>query len=145
MKLREPQLRNLGYAMLIGVLVTILPAQAARSQALKSKAEIERVAVVDKLAVRAGVVSGEVLNKSPNLLRDVQLFVRYTWLWEDEKKPGKADPSTSTFYVLPKEIPAGGRLSFTFSPSPPLPKVAGGQFETTVAIAAFAEVIQAPR
>ena len=86
-------------------------------------------------------MSGEVLNKSPNLLRDVQLFIRYTWLWDDEKKPGGSDPSTSTLYTLPKEIPAGGRLPFTFSPAPPLPTGTGGHFETSVNIAGFAEVI----
>jgi hypothetical protein len=42
---------------------------------------------------------------------------------------------------LPKEIPAGGRLPFTYSPSPPLPKAPGGRFETTVAIAGYVEVI----
>ena len=145
MSFNKPCRRQVGYAMIIAGLVTAVVTQAGRSQALKSKAEIDRVAVVEKLTVQDGAVSGEVVNKSPNLLRDVQLLIRYTWLWDDEKKPGKSDPGTSTLYTLPKEIPPGERLPFSFSPSPPLPKIAGGRFETSVAIAAFAEVIQQPK
>jgi hypothetical protein len=96
---------------------------------------------VEKVTVNDGVVSGEVFNRSTRLLRDVQLFIRYTWLWDDELKPGKADPGTSSYYTLQKELPAGGRLPFTFNPSPPLPKASGGHFETTVSIAGFTEVI----
>ena len=137
----HPRRHQVGYALLIFGLVTTATTETGRSQALKSRAEIDRVAVVEKLNIQEGVVSGEVVNKSPNLLRNVQLFIRYTWLWDDERKPGKIDPSTSTLYALPKEIPSGGRLPFTFSPKPPLPKLAGGRFETSVSIAGYAELI----
>ena len=86
-------------------------------------------------------MAGEIHNRSAHVVREVQLFIRYTWLWDEEFKPGKEDPGTSTYYTLPKEIPAGGRLPFNYSPSPPLPKVSGGRFATTVAIAGYAEVI----
>ena len=134
-----------GATSLIAALVLLATAEVARSQAVKSRPEIDRIAVVEKLAVQEGNVSGEVLNKSSYLLRDVQLSVRYTWLWDDEKKPGKTDPGTSTFYTLSREIAPGGRLPFTFKPAPPLPILSGGHFETSVSIAGFVEVIpQAP-
>jgi hypothetical protein len=47
-------------------------------------------------------------------VRDVQLLIRYTWLWYNETKPGKDDPGTSTYYTLPKEIAPGARLPFSF-------------------------------
>ncbi len=113
----------------------------ARSQTFRSREEIERVLIIDKVSIKDGVVSGEVHNRSRYVVREVQLFIRYTWLWDDEFKPGKVDPGTSTYYTLPKEIPPGGQLPFTYTPSPPLPKVAGGRFETSVSVAGFAEVI----
>lgn len=130
------------FSLIVSGAAILLCAQLAHPQTIKTKEAIERIVVLEKVTVVDGVVNGEVVNRSANTLRDVQLFIRYTWLWDDEMKPGKIDPGTSTFYMLPKEIPAAGRLSFRFEPAPPLPKIAGGHFETSVRIAAFAEVIQ---
>jgi len=130
-----------GFAVLwLGLLMTLSP-HLAGAQTVGSKEEVQRILVIEKLSVREGAVAGEVYNRSRHSLRDVQLFVRYTWLWDDEMKPGKTDPGTSAYYTLQKEIPAGGRLPFTYTPSPPLPKVAGGRFETSVSVAGFSEII----
>lgn len=123
----------------------LVTAQLVGAQVIKSKEDIQRVAVLEKLTVKDGVVSGELLNKSANRLRDVQLFIRHTWLWDDEMKPGKTDPGTSALYTLPKEIPPRGRLSFTIKPEPPLPRIDGGYFETAATVAAFSEVIEQPK
>jgi hypothetical protein len=110
-------------------------------QSVKTQEDAGRVLAVEKLVVNDGTISGAVINRSSRLVRDVQLFIRYTWLWDDEMKPGKLDPGTSTYYTLQKEIPPGGRLPFTFQPSPPLAKIGGGRYETSVSIAGFTEVI----
>jgi hypothetical protein len=126
-------------------LAVIICAQSTFSQALRSKEEIGRIVAIENLAVQNGTVSGEAHNNSANTLRDVQLFIRYTWLWDNEFHPGSEDPGTSSIYTLPEEIPPGGRLPFTFSPSPPLPKVPGGQFVSSVSVAGFTEVIPQTR
>jgi hypothetical protein len=113
----------------------------AGAQAIRSQEEIARTITIEKLSVQDGAVAGEVKNLSLYAVRDVQLFIRYTWLWDDERNPGKVDPGTSAYYMLPKEISPGGRLPFNFSPAPPLPKVTGGHFETSVSVAGFAEII----
>jgi hypothetical protein len=124
------------------LLWAIIPsAVTAPAQTLRSHEEAARVVTVGEYKVVDGVVSGEVWNRSPHLLRDVQLLIRYTWLWDDERHPGKTDPGTSTYYTLPKEIAPGARLPFTFSPIPPLSKVDAGRFQTTVSIAGYTEVI----
>jgi len=114
---------------------------SAGSQTVRERAEITAVLAIEKLSVQEGVVSGDIYNRTSHTIRDVQLFIRHTWLWDEEFKPGKDDPGTSIYYTLSKEIPASGRLSFNYSPSPPLPKASGGRFETTVAIAGYTEVI----
>jgi len=114
---------------------------AAWPQNVKNHEEAARVLVVEKLVVKDEMISGEVFNRSTRLVRDVQLFIRYTWLWDDETKPGKQDPGASTYYTLQKEIASGSRLPFTFQPSPPLAKIGGGRYQTSVSIAGFTEVI----
>src|SRR6266508_6844888 len=126
-------------AMLIGIPRSGLP------QSVRTQEEISRVLTVENVAVRDGGVSGEVVNRGSNTVRDVQLLIRYTWLWDNETKPGKDDPGTSSYSTLPKEIPPGGSLPFTYKPSPPPPKMAGGHFETTVSVAGFTEVIPPTR
>ena len=127
-------------ALLFGTILLAAP-RAAVAQNLKTHEEAARILVIERLAVTDGAVSGEVYNRSTHLVRDVQLFIRHTWLWDDEMKPGKDDPGTSNYYTLPKQIPAGGRMPFSFTPAPALAKISGGRYETSVAIAGFTEVI----
>ena len=132
--------RRFGAILIRSALLVTLLATSAGSQTVRERSEIAPVLGIEKLSVQDGVVAGEILNRSPHVIREVQLFIRYTWLWDEEFKPGKDDPGTSIYYTLAGEIAAAGRLPFTYSPSPPLAKVSGGHFETTVAIAGYAEV-----
>lgn len=132
---------RLGMIVTAVILATTWLGTSARSQTIRSDEETARFLVIEKLAVQDGVVTGEVRNKSIHALRDVQLFIRYTWLWDDERHPGKIDPGTSAYYTLNETIQPGGKINFTFKPSPPLSKIAGGRFETSVKIAGFSEII----
>jgi len=117
----------------------------ALSQMIREPEEATRVVTVENVQVKNGTVTGEVHNLSRHTLRDVQILVRYTWLWNNEFKPGKDDPGASFYDTVPGEIPPGGSAKFTFSPSPPLPKRADGRFETTVSVAGFSEIIPQTR
>ena len=112
----------------------------AWAQTIRDREATARIVSVEKVSVTDGSVSGAVINQSKNTLRDVQLLIRYIWLWDNETKPGKNDPSASFYYNLPGEIPPGGRASFTFKPAQPLAKASGGHFETSASIAGFSEV-----
>ena len=127
--------------LLIGAIIFLGASPTASAQTVRTQEQIARVLAVEKFTVADGAVSGELHNRSSNIVRDIQLFIRYTWLWDNEMKPGKEDPGTSTYYTLPKDIHAGGRLPFTFKPSPPLPDMSGGHFETSVSIAGYTEII----
>jgi hypothetical protein len=142
---------NLARSMrLIGVATTVLALaiaslpSVAKSQKVRSEEESARILAIEKLTVHEGVVTGEVRNKSNHAVRDVQLFVRYTWLWEDERNPGETDPGTSTYHALKETIQPGGTINFVYTPSPPLPKISGGRFDTSVTIAGFTEIIPQP-
>ena len=129
---------------LIALILIALP-KSAVPQNVRQREQVSQLLAVEKVTVTDGAVAGEVINRSPHTIRDVQLFVRHTWLWDNETKPGKNDPGSSTYYMVPNEIPAGGRVPFSYKPSPLLPKVAGGNFITTVAIAGYTEIIPQTR
>jgi hypothetical protein len=134
--------RSLASSSILGTIaMLLLGAVAAQGQMVRDRQDTAKLLVLDKVNVADGAVSGEVVNRSSHTIRDVQLFIRHTWLWDKETKPGANDPGTSAYHTLPNEIPAGGRARFDFKPSPPLAKIAGGHFETTVDIAGFTEVI----
>jgi hypothetical protein len=131
-------------ALWLGV-VTMVWASPARSQAIRSPEEIQRIFTIEKLSVQDGAVSGEVHNLSSRTVRDVQLFIRHTWLWDNERHPGTMDPGASAFETLRQEIPPGGTARFSFTQSPRLAKAAGSHFVTTVSVAGFTEVIPQTR
>ena len=132
-----------GVFLLAAVMLALPSAGAA--QLVRSREDLSRVLTVEKLSVVDGAVSGEIYNRLPHAVRDVQLLIRHTWLWDNETKPGKNDPGTSVYQTLSGEIPPGGRLPFKYQPSPPLPKMAGGRFETAVGIAGYTEIIPQSR
>jgi hypothetical protein len=119
----------------------LLLVSAAQSQMVRSDEETARILSIEQLSIKEGVVQGQVRNKSDHAVRDVQLFIRYTWLWDDERNPGKIDPGTSTYYTLKETIQPKATINFIFAPSPPLPKIAGGRFDASVKIAGFTEII----
>ena len=99
------------------------------------------VLVIEKLG--RCVVTGEIHNESNNTVRDLQLFIRYNWLWQDEFHPGKDNPSVAFYPTISGELAPGKSLSFNFTPEPPLEKRSDGQFETpSVSIAGFTSIIQ---
>jgi hypothetical protein len=88
-------------------------------------------------------VTGEIRNNSKNTVRDVQLFIRNTFLWKDEFHPGKESPSTAFYPTISGEIAPGKSLPFKFTPNPPLPKRKDGRFEApSVSIAGFTSIPQ---
>jgi hypothetical protein len=131
------------YVLLIGSVACVawpLPAKIALSATLLSAEQAADVVSVRDLTVREGEVSGDVVNKSQRLVREVLLQIRYTWFWNNELRPGKDDPGRTVYYTVEKEIPAGQSMRFTYKPAPPLPSRADGVFETTVSVAGFAQV-----
>jgi hypothetical protein len=138
--LREHICRR-GTALLLAGTLVVTWQSLALAQNIRSQEEAGRIVAIDKLSVQDGAVAGEIHNRSSRTVRDVQLFVRHTWLWNNEFKPGTDDPGTSAYHTVAGDIPPGGRMPFKYTPSPPLPKRADGYFVTTVLIAGYTEVI----
>ena len=85
---KQTQIRMIFVSILLG-LILALWSKPSFSQNVASQEQAGTVVAIDKVTVQDETVAGEIRNKSKNTLRDVQLFIRYTWLWADEFHPGK--------------------------------------------------------
>jgi hypothetical protein len=142
---KQTQIRMIFVALLLGLILALWP-KPSFSQTVASQEQAGTVLAIDKVTVQDGTVVGEIHNKSKNTVRDVQLFIRYTWLWANERHPGKDNPSEAFYQTVSGDIAPGGSLPFKFTPSSPLPKRSGGKFAPpTVSVAGFTQVIPQSR
>ncbi len=133
-------MRNAAAAMLAGVVLTFgLPAHLAAAGSILSTGDVATVVTVSDVTSRSGTVAGLLTNNSQRLVRDVQLVIRHSWRWKDERHPGEDAPGRSDFYTVPSEIPASGSVRFSYQGAP-LPRRTDGHFETAVDVVGFTEV-----
>jgi hypothetical protein len=147
MRSRQFHISGTGWQTYIGIgLTLVLFPSHGFSQNVRNREEIVRIVTIEKLTVSPDyAVAGEIVNRSPNAMRDVQVIIRHVWLWDQETKPGRDDPSRSVYVTVSGEIAAGGRSPFTHKPSPPLSRMPGGRFITSAAIAGYTEIIPQAR
>ena len=129
-------------AILIFSALSVVPGaqpNPALSATLLSGDQAAQVVTIRNLTI--GVVSGELINKSARPLRDVQLLIRYVWLWNNEFHPGQDELGEAIYYTVEGEIPPGGSKPFTYRPASPLPSRTDGHFEVTVSVAGFTEIL----
>ncbi len=122
--------------------VTLIQSKPAIPATLLSVEKAAEIVTVRNVTIKDGAVSGELVNNSRRPLRDVQLLIRYAWQWKNEFRPKDDSPGDAVFYTVEKEIAPGGAVSFTYKPSSPLSSRPDGQFETTVSVAGFTEIIR---
>ena len=133
-------------SLLFGLVLALWP-KASLSQTVLSQQQAGSVLGIEKVAAQTdGTVTGEIRNNSKNTVRDVQLFIRNTFLWKNEFHPGTESPSAAFYPTISGEIAPGGSLPFKFTPTPPLPMRTDGRFEPpSVSIAGFTQVIPQSR
>src|SRR5262245_13869172 len=68
------------------------------SQTVFTQQQAGSVLGIENVAAQPdGSVSGEIRNNSMNTVRDVQLFIRSTFLWTNEFHPGKESPIVACY------------------------------------------------
>lgn len=102
--------------------------------------QLSRAVIVQDVRVRGDEVSGKVVNNSGKPVRDVQLLVKYVWLWNNERKPGTDSPGRALYETLPGELAPGEAKEFTYRPDEPLPHRSDGRFEPKVEVAGVTEI-----
>jgi len=104
-------------------------------------ARADDVVFLRNVVVKNGEVSGDVVNNSQHTVRDVELQILYSWRWKDEFRPGKDDPGRAVYVAIDKEIPPGQSAPFNHKPSPPLPARTDGEFDISVKVVEFTQII----
>lgn len=129
------------FASLVSIFVSSRVVSAAAATLLTAE-KASQVLALENLTIKEGAVSGDLLNKSGRVIRDVQLQIRYSWRWKNEYRPKEDNLGDTVIYTVEKEISPGGKVSFSYRPASPLPSRPDGYFETTVAVAGFTEIIR---
>ena len=112
---KQTQIRMIFISLLLGLILALWP-KPSFSQNVASQEQAGSVLAIDKVMVQDGTVKGEIRNNSKNTVRDVQLFIRYTWLWANEFHPGKDNPSEAFYQTVSGDIAPGGSMPFKFTP-----------------------------
>ncbi len=128
-----------GIAMIVSMWIYPAPANPAT---ILSADDASRIVVLRDTVVKDGRVSGEVANKSSRTIRDVQLLIRHIWHWKNEFRPGNDTESDAVYYTVKGDIAPGGSIPFAYKVPVPLTARPDGDFETTVSIDGYTEVIQ---
>ena len=133
-------IRCLSPAIVLAVVVG-MAAVIGAAEHLLLRGQGEEVVAVADLQINSGEISGILLNRTSRALSEVQLLVRYTWHWKNEFRPQEDTLSRAVYYTVEKGIPARGRVAFHYKPSEPLPLRPDGNFEVSVSIAGFTEIV----
>lgn len=88
------------------------------------------------------LVEGTLTNHSSHDVNDVHLLINHSFLWKNERNPGRNNPSRTEYYRVAKPIPPGAAMTFQYRPDPPLPKRSDGTFMTSVEVVSFSEIGQ---
>lgn len=115
---------------------------AAAGQYPRTPSQSVRVEVMDKglgniVAVRdvtrtGQTIVGRVVNRSDTPIGDVRLEFEHVFLWQDERHPGRDDPSRRESALLKQTIEPGESVSFQHRLEEPLPDRSDGAFLTKV-------------
>lgn len=120
----------------------IFTAAAPRAQTLLTSEEAAKSVALENLNVSPSAVSGVIVNKTPHIIRNVEVLVQYHWLWENEFKPGTDSPGQTAVVRVNSELQPGQSAPFRHSVT------AGGdrkdgRFAPEVMIGAFTVVVPA--
>ncbi len=127
----------------VGALLALMlwgaPVSAQGRATIVNPAEANETVAVADVQLHDGVVSGTVVNRSSEPVRDVRLLIDHVWLWNNERHPGDFSPGRTDFFTVRGEIPPGGNAPFTYQGSPLMDR-RDGHFETHVQVTEFTQV-----
>lgn len=85
-------------------------------------------------------VQGVVVNNTEAALRNVVLFVSYSWRWNDERNPGEDLMSFGDRIEIQGDIPPGGSAGFAYMPTRSLSDRTDGYYQIDVTVRSFKKV-----
>jgi hypothetical protein len=133
--------RLLPLSALLSGLIVVSWSIDSRAQIVLDQEEAAKTLAIRNVTATPSLVSGEIVNRTPHLARDIELVFQFHWLWKNEFKPGRESPGRTEILKIAKELRPGESMGFRYTPDPPLPNRGDGWFEPEVTIGAFTVVI----
>jgi hypothetical protein len=100
-----------------------------------------KLVTVEEVAFEGNHVSGVIVNRGADPIRNVRLLIDHVYSWPNEYRPGPQSPSAAQDYVVEGEIPPGGQEAFSTTSRRPIPPASGGKFVTKVHVVGFTEIM----
>jgi len=100
-----------------------------------------KLVTVEEVALEGNHVSGVIINRGADPIRNVRLLIDHVYSWPNEYRPGAQSPSEAEDYVVEGEIPAGGQKAFSATIRRPSPPESGGKFVTKAYVVSFTEIM----
>jgi hypothetical protein len=134
----RPSTRGLAAAALV---LTVVPAARAGAAGVTITDEEHNAAVqVTSATFDGDRVSGTVINRGNDEVRDIRLLIDIAFLWNDETKPGEANPGRAFVFTVAGPLPRQGGLSFDLRPEPPLEERSDGRYQPKVRVTGYQTV-----
>ena len=134
-----------GVILALPMMIITLTDGKANGQTILAHPDAARIVRIENLSATPALVSGIVVNNTPNIIRDIELLIKFHWLWANEFKPGPDSPGRVVSFKLDKELAAGQSTPFRYIPDPPLSTRGDGQYAPEVTVASFTTVIPGGR
>ena len=88
---------------------------------------------VEDVAFRKGEIHGVLRNNASHRVRDVELLIRYFWVWKANSRAREKGPELPFRYTVRQEIPPHGSIPFSYA-TPPLPSRDDGYYDLQVTV-----------
>jgi hypothetical protein len=129
-----------GNAFFIGLLSIGWLTSAEAAEVISREVAAQKVEIRNP-QMQGNAISGEVINKSANPLRNLELLIQFHWLWKNEFQPGDGSPGKAFYVVIDKELRPGESAPFRAPLDAPPAARPDGYYMTEVTLAGFTEVI----
>ena len=110
------------------------------AQVVLSPQEAAKSVTIEDLRITPTTVSGMVVNRTPHIVRDVEVVVQYHWLWNNEFRPGNDSPGQTVVQRIDKDLQPGQSAPFSHTLN-----IGGdrkdGRFVPEATVGAFAVVV----
>ncbi|MGR8947293.1 MAG: hypothetical protein ACU84Q_04545 [Gammaproteobacteria bacterium] len=75
-----------------------------------------------------GTIEGELLNTTAERVSDIQVLVRYSWLWTRESSKDREDPSWANTFTFPVDLKPGDSSPLSIPPLREITNSDAGKF-----------------
>jgi len=111
------------------------------SETVVPRTELDKYVITIEDIAPNGEINGFVKNTSSQRISDIELLVRYGWVWRTPGGPHSDDPSWAEYiHVDAHGLEPGAALPFTYAPETPLPRRDDGLFVPRVTVVALTKI-----